>query len=499
MRRREPVQEENGAGGIFFVGGGKRRVGKGLTILKTSVLLLVRELDTPQKRTMMDDTTVNDQRTLRLEVEDRSDVRAFRLVVVDCPEPPPKGLKRGLSWESSSDTCSVGSHRLNDVQLADNAVSRFHCTIQLEPEGICLRDLGSSNGTRVEGVRVMSAFLEHGHRIQVGRLVLRFEWMDRVHSVPIPTATCFGTLVSSSRAMRLAFGLMERAAAKDSTVLLEGETGTGKSTAAREIHRRSQRRDGPFVEVNCAALPPTLIEAELFGHEKGAFTGAVQARAGRFEAAQGGTLFLDEIAELPLALQAKLLLAAESGQINRLGSSIPVNTNVRIIAATHKNLRMEVNAGHFRSDLYYRLAVLCIKIPALRERPEDIAMITEGLLNGLDGSAEIKARLGSPASLAWLKSRPWPGNIRELRNHLEQSMTYEQVLPLEDTVPESMNPEIDGGRPYKDERERALAAFEREYLEKLLAHHSGNITRAAEGAQLARVYLHRLLRKHGIR
>lgn len=447
----------------------------------------------------MDDTTVNEQKTLSLDIEERSDVRGFRLIVVDCPEPAPKGIKRGLSWESSSDTCSIGSHPLNDFQLADTAVSRFHCTIQVEPQGISLRDLGSSNGTRVEGVRVGLAFLEHKRSIQVGRTLLCFELMDRVHSIAIPTATSFGTMQSSSRAMRLAFGMMERAAAKDSTVLLEGETGTGKSTAAREIHLKSKRRDGPFVEVNCAALPPTLIEDELFGHEKGAFTGATEARAGRFEQAKGGTLFLDEIAELPLALQAKLLSAVESRQVNRLGSSVPLKTDLRLIAATHKNLKMEVNAGHFRPDLYYRLAVLCIKIPALRERPGDIAMITEALLNTLDGPAELKAELRSPTAVAWLRSRPWPGNIRELRHHLEQSITFEQLLPLEDTTPYSTGPEIDAGRPYKDERERALAAFEREYLMKLMERYSGNITRAAEGAQLARVYLYRLLRKHGIR
>lgn len=447
----------------------------------------------------MDHTTFSEHRTLRQGDGRRIDVRRFRLVVVECPEPPPTGLKRGYVWVSSSDTCTIGFHKSNDFELPEPSVSRFHCEIKIDSKGIHIQDLGSSNGTYVNGVQVESAFLRHENLIQLGRMLLRFELLDEMNPMIAPECVQFGSMVSSSWAMRNAFAKMERAAAHASHVLLIGETGTGKSTAAYEIHQRSSRAKGPFVEIDCGAIHPTLIESELFGHEKDAFTGAARMRKGLFEEAHGGTLFLDEIAELPLELQPKLLKAIEQREIRRIGSNHPIAVDVRIIAATHKDLKVEVNAKKFREDLYYRLAVLCISIPPLKERVEDIPMLVNSLLADLGAPPEIQNKLCSPALLTWLRSKDWPGNIRELRNHLEQSIAYEGLLSAEDVPMESGGFEADASRPYKDERERAMAAFERDYLLKLLSRYPGNISKAAEAAQVARVYLHRLLKKHGIR
>ncbi len=222
----------------------------------------------------------SERSTFRQEGGDRIDVRRFRLVVVDCPDPPRDGLRRGLAWESKSDTCSIGSNASNDLVLDDKAVSRCHCEVEIEARGARVRDLGSLNGTILDGVYVEAAFLRDGSVLQLGRVALRFELLDRSNRLPVSDRTRFGEMVSSSVAMRCCFALMELAASCDVTVLFEGETGTGKTAAAEAIHRESARRDRDFLVVDCSTLAQSLIEDELFGHEKNAFTGAVSRRKG---------------------------------------------------------------------------------------------------------------------------------------------------------------------------------------------------------------------------
>jgi DNA-binding NtrC family response regulator len=302
----------------------------------------------------------------------------------------------------------------------------------------------------------------------------------------------------------MSFALMERAAASDVTVLLEGETGTGKSQAAESIHRQSARRDHPFLVVDCGALPPNLLESELFGHEKGAFTGAVTRRVGVFEEARGGTVFLDEVGELPLELQPKLLRVLEARDIRRLGTNVHTPVDVRIVTATNRDLRAEVNAGRFRSDLYFRLAVVKIPLPPLRQRSEDIPAIVEKLLSGLGSDARVKATLLDPAFVVQLQRAAWPGNIRELRNHLERCVVLQETL-LPGEGEESGRPEeggpsvIDARVPYPEARRRALDTFERQYVEALLQLHGGMVSQAAASADIDRVHLYRLIKRHRVR
>jgi transcriptional regulator with PAS, ATPase and Fis domain len=311
-------------------------------------------------------------------------------------------------------------------------------------------------------------------------------------------------MVGRSTAMRAAFALLERAAASGATVLLEGETGTGKEAAAESIHRESSRRDQPFIVVDCGALPAALLEAELFGHERGAFTGAVEARAGAFESANGGTVFLDEIGELALELQPKLLRVLERREVKRLGTARHTRVDVRVIAATNRRLHAEVNDQRFRSDLYYRLAVVEIRLPPLRERSDDLPMLVEHLLDGLDAGPEA-ARLREPAFIAELARHAWPGNVRELRNFVERCLTMGEPLvpqgaPVAATPGEpSAYPGVDLALPLKEARQQHLRQFEERYVRRLMEQHAGNITAAARAAGVDRITLYRLLWRFGMR
>ncbi|WP_255442564.1 sigma-54-dependent Fis family transcriptional regulator [Corallococcus sp. Z5C101001] len=319
----------------------------------------------------------------------------------------------------------------------------------------------------------------------------------------LPEWTAFGELVATSAAARASFERMACAAASNATVLLEGETGTGKSRAALAIHGEGARARAPFLVVDCGALPANLLESELFGHEKGAFTGAIQRRVGAFEEADGGTIFLDEIGELPAELQPKLLRVLENREIRRLGSNTYQAVNVRVIAATHRDLRAEVREGRFRADLYFRLAVVGIPIPSLRERPEDIPLIVESILAGLGATPEQMATLTAPDFLTRLQHAAWPGNVRELRNHLERCLVFQSALPPPAPDAGSLSPPVpravDASLTYAESRRRALEAFERDYIEALLRLHGGKVSQAAAAADMDRVYLYRLLRRHGLK
>jgi len=293
--------------------------------------------------------------------------------------------------------------------------------------------------------------------------------------------------------------MLERAAASDATVLLTGETGTGKEAAAESIHTASVRGEGPFIVVDCGAIPPNLLESELFGHEKGAFTGAVAARKGAFEAASGGTIFLDEVGELTLDLQPKLLRALEKREVKRVGSNEYVPVDVRVIAATNRELRAEVNAKRFRSDLYYRLAVLEVRLPPLRERPEDIPPLVERILLDIDAANRPEAQVVRDGEfLDQLTGHPWPGNVRELRNHIERSLALREPAALEGDVGD-LGASASAAVPLKIARERWTRSFERRYVEDALRRHQNNVAAAARAAGVGRMYFYRLLWKYGLR
>jgi two-component system response regulator GlrR len=334
------------------------------------------------------------------------------------------------------------------------------------------------------------------------------DWFDSPTSIKprfVDEPVRFGRMVGRSASMRTLFSVMERAAESDATVLLEGETGTGKDATAKALHEASPRRSGPFVIVDCGAIPPQLMESELFGNERGAFTGAVTARAGAFEAASGGTIFLDEVGELSLDLQPKILRILEDRHVKRIGSNQYVPFDVRVIAATNRGLRGEVEAKRFRSDLYYRLAVVHINLPPLRERMADIPLLVQHELGRLDpGDRPELAALRSPEFVTKLSRYRWPGNIRQLRNYLERCVALRDPdCPLgADTMPPPLLKTVvavDLTRPLRTARDELLNRFELAYIEAVLAHHDGNVSAAARAAGVDRVHFYRLLRKHGLR
>jgi transcriptional regulator with PAS, ATPase and Fis domain len=316
-------------------------------------------------------------------------------------------------------------------------------------------------------------------------------------------------MVGQSPPMRALFGLLQRAALCDATVLIDGETGTGKEVSALAVHENSARSAGPFVVVDCGAIPAQLLESELFGYERGAFTGAVAARTGAFEAADGGTIFLDEIGELSLDLQPKILRALEGRKVKRVGSNTYFPIDVRVIAATNRNLREEVAAKRFRSDLYYRLAVLHIKLPPLRERKGDLLALVEDFLlqHGVRDAAAAPIR--APDFIEMLGRYRWPGNVRQLRNYLERRVALgEAIAPpgSETSMPPPPAPANDDERPIvsldqplKVAREEWNNVFESRYLDGLLSLHGNNVSAAARAAGVNRVHFYRLLRKHGLR
>ena len=416
------------------------------------------------------------------------------------------------------DVVSIGATADNDLVVPDETVSRYHCRIFLENDQYLVRDLDSTNGTFIGGVRVREAWLSPGCTLTLGQTQVRFVPVDeRVRIEPSPREQ-FGELVGADQKMREIYAILERIAPTDATVVVEGETGTGKELVARAIHQASRRRAGPFMVFDCGAVPPHLIESELFGHEKGAFTGAVSSRKGVFELAHGGTVFLDELGELSLDLQPKLLRVLEQREVRRVGGGRPIRVDVRVVAATNRDLRAEVEAGRFRQDLYYRLSVVRIKLPPLRERKGDIPRLVEHFLQhgqfnrGRDGRMRIRAV--SREAMDLLLAYDWPGNVRELHNVVERaaSLAGGQVLEVSDlpehllgaggtritSPPQPGRPAVPLDAPFKDAKEQWVALFERQYLQALLSEHDGNISRAARAAGIDRKHLRSLLQKHGL-
>ena len=407
------------------------------------------------------------------------------------------GERPGHRHAFASERLVIGAEASAELVLADPALSKFHCELRLVDGVTIVRDLGSRNGTFVDGVRVFEAPLRDGATLTVGRTQLRFEVGTRDVEVDVSARTQFGRLRGSSLAMRQTFALLEAAAAGTSTVLLQGESGTGKELAADAIHVESARRDGPFIVVDCGAIPAHLLEAELFGYEAGAFTGATGMRIGAFEAAAGGTVLLDEIGELALDLQPKLLRVLDRKEIQRLGSARRIPVDVRVVAATNRDLKAEVNARRFRSDLYFRLAVLVVTMPPLRARTSDIPALVASILDGLgDRDSPMARALAGGELVAELMRHAWPGNVRELKNYVEVCLVRQEASLA--PAP-SHEPAIDVTQPLRVVRDRWVRHVERRYLEELLAAHGGNVSAAARAAGVDRVHLHRLLRSAGLR
>ena len=402
----------------------------------------------------------------------------------------------------------IGSHPSNDLVLEDRQVSRFHCTLTLGRAAWQLTDSGSLNGSLLSGVRVRDADLPTTEcELGLGGSLVRILPLRAASVARVFEADRFGEIYGTSLAMRQVFGLLEKVTGSSATVLIQGESGTGKELLAQEIVRRGPRAKRPFLTVDCSAISPQLIESELFGHARGAFTGAEKARVGAFEAAHGGTLFLDEIGELPLEMQPKLLRALEAREVRRLGENEARRVDVRVIAASNRNLEREVNRGRFREDLYFRLSVVTARLPPLRERPEDIPLLVRTFLERL--GATDHARLFTPQVFRELAAHDWPGNVRELRNYVERALVLEEAGVAASNVPSHVvapeePPELftyTAGieEPFKLTKERLIMDFERTYLAQLMAWSGGNVSRAARKAKLDRMYLHRLLQRYEIK
>jgi len=422
------------------------------------------------------------------------------LAVVDGPS-------RGARAQVGSEIARIGTADGNDLVLTDRTVSRFHCELSVRGNTIIIRDCGSTNGTLIDGVRIREAEIPPGTLVRIGGSAFRVELGEEPAFVEVSARGGFGELVGSSVEMRRVYAILERLALTDATVLVQGETGTGKDVLARSLHAASPRAAHPFVAVDCGAIPEHLVESELFGHVRGAFTGATGDRMGVFEEADGGTLFLDEIGEMPVALQPKLLRAIESRSIRRVGSSSSRTVNVRIVAATNRSLSSSINEGSFREDLYYRLAVVELRLPALRARRDDIPVLAAHFFRTFAGD---HVRL--PAEfVAGLVGRGWPGNVRELKNYIERSVSLGTVVPR-GPEPGAPQPLPDAGvppgsiesfiamhLPLKEARRAWTKSFELVYVRTMLKLVGGNVTRAAERAGVSRRFLQRMVARLGIK
>jgi transcriptional regulator with GAF, ATPase, and Fis domain len=406
-------------------------------------------------------------------------VRQLAVVVVAGPD-------QGLRVVSQSEELSIGTAEGNDLRLTDPAVSRHHCALHADERGLLLVDLGSRNGTFINDVEVLTGYLRDGARVRMGESVVQLQVLDDDLEQPLADGDHLGPLLGASAAMRRLYPLVEQCAASNATVLIVGETGTGKELIAEAIHACSPRRDKPFVVIDCSALSHDLAESELFGHERGAFTGADVDRVGAFESAAGGTIFLDEIGELPLTLQPLLLRVLESRTIRRVGSNEQRRVDVRVVAASHRDLRMLVNDKRFRADLFYRLNVLRIAVPALRERAGDVELLAATFWRTFRPDVAPP-----PALLAQLAAQSWPGNVRELRNAVERAA-------LIGWRPEQASLGTSETLSYQQAKERAVFDWERGWVEQLLASHGGNLSRAARATKMGRSHLRELARRHGV-
>ncbi len=417
----------------------------------------------------------------------------LKLVVVE-------GKDRGRELVLAPGIYRLGTAEGNELVLGDSAISRGHLEVQVLDHGLRMTDQGSRNGSFCDGKRFSMIEVGPGALIQLGRTCIQVALAeDPSPRLPASSAESFGALRGCSVRMREVFAQLERAARSDHDILIHGETGTGKQLSVEALHANSSRAKGPLIVCDLSSLAPTLLESELFGHRRGAFTGADSNRAGAFEQAHGGTLFLDEIAELGLEGQPRLLRALEERQVKRLGETTFRSVDVRVVAATHKDLQEEVAAGRFRADLYYRLGELTISLPPLRERKEDIPFLVSGMVAAHPNAPPI-----SPELMGLLCEYEWPGNVRQLRNVIQLLLTLgpHAVLPLlhpawGETRASAASDTL-GPQRFAEAKEQTIHLFEKLYVQDLMQRSGGNISQAARVAGMDRTYLHRLLKKHGL-
>lgn len=452
----------------------------------------------------------------------------FVLIVTEGPE-------RGRSYRLNSThavRALMGTSPACEIRLTDREVSRRHIALEVTSVGLRVSDLGSTNGTWVDRVKVVEADLQGGEFLRVGQTMFRVEIEDSQPTLEaaLPSAVAFGRVVGASREMRRLYPLLDRLAQTTVPVVIEGETGTGKEALAESIHEMGPRAQGPFVVFDCTAVPPSLVEAELFGHERGAFTGALQTRRGVFEQAQGGTLLIDEVGDLDLSLQPKLLRAIERFEIRRIGGDKWTRVDVRVLAATRRDLDREVQAGRFRDDLFHRLAVARVELPPLRHRGGDIAALAIHFWREMGGDPQTIPR----ALLQKWEDFAWPGNVRELRNTIARQLALGDLAaaqaerPSPTSVPPppvsavtpgiayappglrppssvspSSPPKADGAQdsiehfvdmdlPFPQARDRILEEFEARYVARLLQRHGGDVAKAAAASGIGRRYFQKL-------
>ncbi len=391
----------------------------------------------------------------------------------------------------------VGQSPACELRLDDRTVSRRHAAVELVGTRVRITDLGSTNGTFVNGIAIESAWLVGGETVRVGDTELDVERHREAPNPEVPFASGFGRVVGESREMRRLYPLCAKLAAAKVAVVIEGETGTGKEVLAEALHEMGPLAEGPFVVFDCTAVPPNLVESELFGHERGAFTGAIATRRGVFEQAHGGTLLIDEIGDLDPSLQPKLLRALERGEVRRVGGDRPIKVDVRVLAATRRDLDREVQEGRFRDDLFHRLAVTRIELPPLRERRGDVSVLARHFWVASGGTGEPP-----PELLGRWEAWSWPGNVRELRNAVARVL----ALGVEEAAGPSAAPSapspaaeatllerlLAARTPYARARAAILDEFERRYVEQVLADNGGVVTKAAAASGIARRHFQRI-------
>jgi DNA-binding NtrC family response regulator len=461
-------------------------------------------------------------------------LRKGKLVVTNGPD-------QGREIEILKPRVTGGRSIISDLVVQDKAVSGSHFEVSARDDGYRLRDLNSRNGIFVGDLRVREVYLRPGTIFRIGHTNIQFQTLQDVVEIELSKKDRFDMMLGASPAMREIFAHLEKVAPSELTCLITGETGTGKEMVARALHNASARKSKPFVVLDCGSIPRELIESTLFGHEKGSFTGAVQQHDGCFMQANGGTIFLDEIGELDITLQPKLLRVLEQREIKRVGGDRTYKVDVRVLAATNRDLREEVNKGTFREDLYFRLSVVHVELPPMRERREDIPGLANHFLR------EVASRRGmtmswSQDAMAAMMTHQWPGNVREMRNVVERAAALSDgpVITRADLVfgremgpsivvshdlaqagaqaaqraaaqlagvdlPHQQGPAIfdaallKAGLGFKQAKQTVVDAFEIAYLGALMIRNDGNITRSAQEAGLTRYHLRELLKRHGLK
>jgi DNA-binding NtrC family response regulator len=432
---------------------------------------------------------VSDIKTQHMQRSGVAVLSTMRVEVVDGPD-------RGAN-ATSTETLAVGTAKDNALSLGDFTVSRYHLEASAHPGGILISDLGSTNGTYVGSVRIERAIVPPGTLVTLGGSTIRFDDAVRRTVQTSDQMTNYAGMIARSPQMLRLFADIERIAGTQTSVLIVGESGTGKERVAEALHTASGRAAEPLVTIDCGALSSALLASELFGHERGAFTGADRSHAGAFERAAAGTVFLDEIGELPGADQSSLLGVLERRRFRRVGGSQELDVNARVVAATNRDLRSEVNNGRFRHDLYHRLAVVVLRLPPLRERREDILPLVEHFARELGSIEPLETAFGADTLARWQR-HPWPGNVRELRNAVEAALVVGPGAYAE--APLAGAPDAkDLLLPYKDARAAIVGEFEREYLTRLLDESKGNVSAAARTAKMDRSHLIDLLHRHGLK